>query len=101
MTRFDSPALHQPNLHLPAGVLRTLLAVAAVAATAVTWVVAGNMAGPFGSRDTRPHLTLQPVVVSGQRLLPDDAPVACAAADCGMVSTPPMAEGAKAVTLAQ
>lgn len=101
MTRFESPALYQPELHLPAGAVRVFLAAVALAATAAAWLLIGSMAGQFGTRDTRLHVTLPPVVVSGQRILPEDAPVACAAADCAAISTTPMAEGSKAVTLAQ
>lgn len=101
MTRFHSPALYQPDLHLPSSAVRVILAIVAVAATAAAWLLAGSMAGQFGARDTRPHVTLPPVVVSGQRALPDDAPVACAGADCRNTSMAPIAEGAKAVTLAQ
>lgn len=80
MSTFASPALHQPELHLSAAAMRGLLAVVALVLTAVLWVAVAAQAGQFGDRDTALHVELEPVVISGHRLLPDTATMAMGAA---------------------
>jgi hypothetical protein len=90
MTSFASPALHQPELHLSAAAMRGLLAVLAFVVTAVLWVAVAAQAGQYGDRDTSLHVELEPVVISGQRLLPDAATMAMGgapAAECSNAST--------------
>lgn len=86
MTRFASPALHQPDLRLAPGLIRGALGCAALALTAALWIAAGTQAGQYGERDRTPRFELAPVVVSGHRLLPEQRPLAMGAAagvDCG------------------
>lgn len=101
MTRFASPALHQPDLRLSPRLIRSALALAAIVFTAGLWIAAGTQAGQFGDRDHTPRYELAPVVVSGHRLLPDERPLAmgtAAAVDCGNTQGGP---GANRVTLSQ
>lgn len=71
MTRFQSPAFHQPDGRWPAAAMRGLLGVGAVTFTAALWVAVGSQAGKFGEQDAAEHVTLPPVVVSGHRLPPE------------------------------
>jgi hypothetical protein len=101
MTRFASPALHQPNLPLAPALIRSALGLLAVVFTAAVWIAAGMQAGQYGDRDHTPRVELAPVVVSGHRLLPDDRPLAMGAApavDCGNTQA---GAGANRVTLNQ
>ena len=79
MTRFESPAFHQPGGRLPAAAMRALLGAAALAFTAGVWVGVGAQAGHFGETDTAVHVTLPPVVVSGRRLPPESMTAALGA----------------------
>lgn len=101
MTRYASPALHQPDLRLAPALIRGALGLLAIVLTAGLWFAAGTQAGQYGDRDRTPRFELAPVVVSGHRLLPDDRPLAmgsAAAVDCGNTQAGP---GANRVTLSQ
>ena len=100
MTRFASPALNQPDLRLAPALIRGALGLGAILVTATLWIAAGTQAGHYGDRDRTPRFELEPVVVSGHRLLPDERPLAmgAAAADCGNTQA---GSGANRVTLSQ
>jgi hypothetical protein len=99
MTRFASPALHQPDLHLAPALIRGALGLLAIVLTAGLWAAAATQAGQFGDRDRTPRFELDPVVVSGHRLLPDERPLAMGAGvDCGNTQ---VGAGANRVTLSQ
>lgn len=87
MTRFESPALQQPELHLTPVATRGLFWVAAAALTGLLWFGVGSQAGQFGDRDTAVHVTLEPVVISGHRLLPDNPGIAMAASGVACANT--------------
>ena len=70
MERFNSPALYQPELRLPARAVRALLGIAAVLFTAVLWFGVGTQAGRFDDGGAVLHVTLPPVVISS-RSAPD------------------------------
>lgn len=105
MTRFESPAFHQPGGRLPAAAMRGLLGAAAVAFTAGVWVAVGAQAGHFGEQDAAEHVTLPPVVVSGTRLPPEYMTAALgagpAAVDCPRSAFQPDAGGRNRVNLNQ
>ncbi len=88
MTSFASPALHQPDLHLSAAAMRGLLAVIAFVVTAALWFAVAAEAGQYGDRDTALHVELEPVVISGHRLLPEAATMAMGAAPATECSSP-------------
>jgi hypothetical protein len=104
MTRYASPALHQPDLHLSPVLIRSALGAAAIVFTAGLWFAVGAQAGRFGEADQTPRFELEPVVVSGHRLLPENAAIAMgatgagAAVDCGNTQ---VGGGANRVTLSQ
>jgi hypothetical protein len=99
MRRFASPALNQPGLHLPALALRGLFVLAAAALAAGLWVGAGVQAGQFGGADRTPRFELEPVVISGHRVLPDAASMAMGStSECG---NPAAGGGRNGVTLSQ
>jgi hypothetical protein len=105
MTRFQSPAFHQPGGRWPAAAMRGLLGVAALTFTAGLWVAVGSQAGQFGEQDAVEHVTLPPVVVSGRRLPPDAMTAALgagpAAVDCANEALPHGARGENRVNLNQ
>jgi hypothetical protein len=80
MSTYASPALHQPELHLSAAAMRGLLAVVAFVITAGLWFAVAAQAGQYGERDAALRVELEPVVISGHRLLPDAATMAMGAA---------------------
>jgi hypothetical protein len=88
MTSFASPALYEPDLPLSTAAMRGLLGAAALIATGVLWFAVGAEAGQYGDRDTALHIELDPVVISGQRLLPDTATMAMGAAPAAECSNP-------------
>jgi hypothetical protein len=101
MTRFASPALHQPDLHVAPALIRGALGLVAIVLTAGLWLAAGTQAGQYGDRDRTPRFELDPVVVSGHRLLPAERPLAMGAGagvDCGNTQ---VGAGANRVTLSQ
>jgi hypothetical protein len=101
MTRFASPAIHHPDLRLSPALARTALGLVAFVLTAGLWFAAGAQAGRFGDADQTPRFELEPVVISGHRLLPENPAVAmgaAAAVDCGH---PPAGVGSNRVTLTQ
>ncbi|HEY0884487.1 MAG TPA: hypothetical protein VGE20_04355 [Ramlibacter sp.] len=105
MTRFESPAFHQPGGRWPAAAMRALLGAAALAFTAGLWVAVGSQAGQFGAQDTAEHVTLPPVVVSGRRLPPEAVAAALGAGpapvDCARDAYPQDASGKNRVNLNQ
>jgi hypothetical protein len=100
MTRFASPALHQPDLPLSVAAMRGVLVLAALVFTAALWFAVGAEAGRFGDNDTTPRFELEPVVISGHRVLPDDTAMALRSAvpECGNT---PSGGGQNRVTLTQ
>lgn len=92
MTRFESPAFHQPGGRLTGAVMRGVLGAAALAFTAGVWVALGAQAGHSGEPDTAVHITLPPVVISARRLPPEGVTAALgagpAATDCANAAFP-------------
>ncbi len=86
MTSFESPVFHPSSVRVPAALVRGLLGLAAVAFTAALWIALGAQAGHFGEEDTAQRVTLEPVVVAGRRLPPENLTAALgagpAAVDC-------------------
>lgn len=105
MTRFESPAFHQPGGRWPDAAMRGLLGVAALTFTAGLWVGLGSQAGQFGAQDTAQQVTLPPVVVSGRRLPPEAMTAALGAGpatvDCAREAFRPDAGGLNRVNLNQ
>ena len=106
MTRFDSPVFHQASERLPAAVIRAALGVAAVAATAALWIAVGAQAGHFGQEEeTAQRVTLEPVVIAGRRLPPENLTAALGAGpvavDCAKDAFPFDAGSKNRVNLSQ